>query len=103
VPFTPDLERTSLRTSNFFIAHFLALHLLVAVLSFLRYGQASFAFLLHPVPSMGGLIALFPPGFGYSLGIVYLAWISVVISLYPLCRWFAEQKRRRPGSWLTYF
>ena len=87
----------------FFVVHFFALHALVAVLSFLRYGTASFAFLFHPVPSMGGPAGLFPPGFGYSLGAVYLAWVGVVAALYPVCAWFAALKRRRPQSWwLSY-
>jgi uncharacterized membrane protein len=35
-----------------------------------------------------------PPAFGFGLGGVYLVWISIVIALYPLCRWYAEFKRR---------
>jgi len=37
------------------------------------------------------------------LPIVYLVWIVVVITLYPLCRWFADLKRRRSDAWLSYF
>jgi uncharacterized membrane protein len=32
---------------------------------------------------------------GYGLGVVYLAWIVVVLLLYPLCRWYADLKARR--------
>ena len=39
---------------------------------------------------------------GYSLALVYAAWIAVVLALYPLCRWFAALKRRRHDWWLSY-
>jgi hypothetical protein len=44
-----------------------------------------------------------PPGWGYSLPIVYLIWLFVVAALYPLCHWFAALKQRRNDSWLSYF
>jgi hypothetical protein len=45
-----------------------------------------------------------PPGWGWSLPIVYLVWAGVVLALYPLCRWFAGLKQRRGGdAWLSYF
>jgi uncharacterized membrane protein len=40
---------------------------------------------------------------GFSLPIVYLAWICIVALLYPACRWFADLKRRRREAWLSYF
>jgi uncharacterized membrane protein len=39
---------------------------------------------------------------GYSLAVVYVAWIGLVLALYPLCRWFAGVKRRRRDWWLSY-
>jgi uncharacterized membrane protein YhdT len=44
-----------------------------------------------------------PPGWGYSLPIVYLVWFCVVLILYPLCRGFADLKKRRSDAWLSYF
>lgn len=41
-------------------------------------------------------------GSGYSLPIVYLAWIGILALLYPLCRWFAGVKQRRRDWWLSY-
>jgi len=41
-------------------------------------------------------------GSGYSLAVVYVAWIGLVLALYPLCRWFADLKRRRHDWWLSY-
>jgi uncharacterized membrane protein len=43
-----------------------------------------------------------PQQWGFSLPIVYLAWILVVATLYPACRWFAAVKRRRSDWWLSY-
>jgi len=43
-----------------------------------------------------------PPGWGFGLPVVYLIWITVVLALYPLCRWFAGVKARRRDPWLSY-
>lgn len=51
---------------------------------------------------MGGLRDLFPPGFGYPLWVVYVVWVALVTSLYPLCRWFAAVKARRQEWWVSY-
>jgi hypothetical protein len=37
-----------------------------------------------------------------GLPLIYLIWISVVILLYPLCRWYANLKQRRQDWWLSY-
>jgi uncharacterized membrane protein len=38
----------------------------------------------------------------FGLPVVYLAWLLVVATLYPVCRWFAAVKRRRSDWWLSY-
>lgn len=43
-----------------------------------------------------------PADMGFSLGVVYLAWIAGVVLLYPLCAWFAGVKARRKDWWLGY-
>ncbi len=43
-----------------------------------------------------------PEGWGFGLLGVYVAWIAVLIVLYPACRWFADVKRRRKDWWLAY-
>jgi uncharacterized membrane protein len=42
-------------------------------------------------------------GYGFSLGVVYLVWISVVIVLYPLCKKYDHYKSsHRDKWWLSY-
>jgi uncharacterized membrane protein len=86
----------------YFVVHFYAAHAASALFAWLRYGRASFAFIFHPVPSMGGPPDLFPAGFGYDLWVVYAVWALIVVGLYPACRWFATVKERRRDWWLTY-
>lgn len=43
-----------------------------------------------------------PESWGLSLPWVYVAWIAVLLVLYPLCRWFGEVKRRRKEWWWSY-
>ncbi len=43
-----------------------------------------------------------PPGAGFGLPVVYLAWAAVVVVLYRPCRWFAGLKARRRDPWLSY-
>lgn len=84
----------------YFVTHIALIHLVAVVLGFLRYGAQSF--LLVPAPSMGGPSKMFPPGYGYSLWVVYVVWLGVVAALYPLCRWFADLKQRKRSWWLSY-
>jgi len=86
----------------YYVVHFWLLHLVAVVLAWLRYGSASLAFLFSPLPSMGGARTLFPPDFGYSLGVTYAVWIGVVAALYPLCLWFSRVKARRNEWWISY-
>jgi uncharacterized membrane protein len=42
-------------------------------------------------------------GYGFSLGTTYLVWITLLIVLYPLCKWFEGYKaRHRDKWWLSY-
>ncbi|MBN9385348.1 MAG: DUF1624 domain-containing protein [Chitinophagaceae bacterium] len=44
-----------------------------------------------------------PPGSGISLPFVYLVWLCVVASLYPLCVWYGRYKALHPEKrWLRY-
>lgn len=42
-------------------------------------------------------------GYGFSLGTVYLIWLFVVASLYPVCKWYWNfKKNNRQYGWLSY-
>ncbi len=41
-------------------------------------------------------------GEGFALVWTYLAWIVVVLLVYPLCRWWRSVKARRRDWWLSY-
>ena len=42
-------------------------------------------------------------GYGFSLGVVYLVWAGIVISLYPLCKWYDKYKTNHKEKWwLSY-
>jgi hypothetical protein len=53
-------------------------------------------------PDMANYPFTTPPGWGFSLPGVYLAWATVVLVMYPLCRWYAALKQRRGDWWLSY-
>lgn len=41
-------------------------------------------------------------GWGFGLFGVYVAWLAVLLIMYPLSRWFEGVKRRRRDWWLSY-
>jgi uncharacterized membrane protein len=43
-------------------------------------------------------------GYGFNLAIVYLVWMTLILLLYPCCKWFDQYKRNNQytKSWLTY-
>lgn len=84
----------------YFLGHFFLVHALTIPFALIVYGQA--AFLLSPSPLFGGPAGVYPPNYGYSLGVVYLVWVLVVVLMYPLCLWFARLKERRTDWWLGY-
>ena len=84
----------------YYLLHFPLIHLLAIVVCYARYGQVHWMF---ESPTIDKFPITPPPGWGFSLPVIYLIWASVVIALYPLCRWFAALKQRRSDAWLSYF
>jgi uncharacterized membrane protein len=42
-------------------------------------------------------------GYGFSLWVVYVIWISVIAMLYPLCKWYDRYKiNHKEKWWLSY-
>lgn len=78
----------------YYVLHLALIHGLAVSFAFVRYGRADGLYGSSPGPR--------PDGYGYGLPVVYAVWILVVLILYPLCRWFADLKRRRRDPWLSY-
>ncbi|MBO0883452.1 MAG: DUF1624 domain-containing protein, partial [Mycobacterium sp.] len=76
----------------YFVAHFMLIHVVAVVVCCAKYGSAHWMF---ESPGLGAYPFLQPPGWGFSLPVVYAIWIGVVVGLYPLCRWIAAVKARR--------
>jgi uncharacterized membrane protein len=88
------------RTAFFYyMIHFYLLHLL-AMISFFTRGHS----MQDAIASAQNLPFIFIiPGEGYGLKIVYLVWAFVVISLYPLCKWYDKYKTSHKEKWwLSY-
>jgi uncharacterized membrane protein len=77
----------------FYVAHFYLIHVL-AILLGIAQGFAAEQFFTR--------FRYFPEGFGVGLPGVYLIWITVVVTVYPFCRWVAAVKARRKEWWLSY-
>jgi uncharacterized membrane protein len=101
---TPQFLRPALVLGKvpmfYYLLHFPLIHLLALVVCCARYGQAHWMF---ESPTIDKFPFTQPPGWGFSLPVIYLIWASVVIALYPFCRWFAALKQRRSDAWLSYF
>lgn len=83
----------------YYILHFYVLHIIKIIL-YLSRGH-SLAEGLTGVPNIPFKFAA--PGEGYSLWVVYGIWLSVIILLYPLCKWYDTYKtNHREKWWLSY-
>lgn len=100
---TPRVLRPALTVGRvplfYYLLHFALIHLLAVAVCFLRYGSAHW---MIESPDLGHYPFSPPPGWGFSLPVVYLAWAFVVVAMYPLCRWYAALKARRSEAWLSY-
>ena len=84
----------------YFLLHFLLIHLLVLASAVIRYGNLNGMF---DSPTLDTFPFTAPPGWAAPLPVIYLIWAAVVISLYPVCRWYAGVKARRADWWwLSY-
>lgn len=86
----------------FYIMHLFVIHLFALLFAALRYREFPiWMFQGNPIFSTPA----FPSGpgdYGYGLGIVYLVWITVIILLFPLCRWYMNFKKTHNNPILSY-
>jgi uncharacterized membrane protein len=77
----------------FYVLHIVLAHAVAGVLAMLLgYGTGV----------LNEVFLNLPPTWGFDLPVVYLAWILVLLTLYPACRWFAAVKHQRSDWWLSY-
>jgi uncharacterized membrane protein len=82
----------------YYLLHIPLIHALALLVSYVRLGEVSpWLFANHP---MGNPPA--PPGYTWSLPLLYTVTIVAVAILYWPCRWFADLKRVRREAWLSF-
>lgn len=82
----------------YYMLHIPLIHLAACVVSLARVGQVDpWLFTNHPMapPPV-------PPGYRWSLPLLYLVFAICVTILYFPCRWFARVRARRSAWWLSY-
>ncbi len=82
----------------YYLLHIPLIHLAAIGVSLVREGRANpWLFANHPMMSPEP-----PPGYMWSLPLLYTVFALVVVALYFPCRWYAEVKARHPESLLRY-
>ena len=75
----------------YYVMHIPLMHLTAIAISWWRFGGVHWFFTSN---SIADFPSMRPPGWGFSLIVVYLIWMGLVAAMYPLCRWFGGVKRR---------
>ncbi len=82
----------------YYLLHLPLLHGMAVIVALIRHGSATWLFespfVKVPLPR--------PDNAGFGLLGVYTFWISAILILYPICRWFSALKMRRRDWWLSY-
>ena len=82
----------------YYLLHIPLIHLVAVLVSLVRTPAATaWLFADHPMNPPPH-----PPGYMWSLGLLYLVFAGVAIALYFPCRWYADLKARRKSVWLSY-
>lgn len=82
----------------YYVLHIPLIHLAACVVSLVREGRVNpWLFGNHPMapPDV-------PPGYTWSLGLLYLVFVMCVVALYFPCRWFATVRSTSKSRWLSY-
>ncbi|MEA2705969.1 MAG: hypothetical protein QOH22_757 [Gemmatimonadaceae bacterium] len=80
----------------FYVLHIYLAHALAVAIAYAEHGTVGFLL------ENNGAVPTYPDWYGVSLPVVYLAWLTVVAMLYPVCRAFAAVKASRRDWWLSY-
>ncbi|MEO7275527.1 MAG: heparan-alpha-glucosaminide N-acetyltransferase domain-containing protein [Vicinamibacterales bacterium] len=100
---TPDLLRPALTLGKvplfYYLGHFALIHAIAGVVCLVRYGSMWYVF---ESPDLAHFPFSAPPGWGFSVPVVWLWWLAVVLMMYVPSRWFAGVKARRTEWWWGY-
>src|SRR5262249_33356995 len=83
----------------YYLLHIPLIHLAACIVSIIREGRVDpWLFGNYPVdpPPL-------PPGYMWTLPLLYLVWALCGIALYFPCRWYAALRARSRAAWLSYF
>jgi uncharacterized membrane protein len=82
----------------YYLLHIPLIHALACLVSLVRLGEISpWLFANHPM-----WMPPAPPGYTWSLTLLYVVLAVTLALLYPACRWYAGVKSRGRSEWLTY-
>jgi uncharacterized membrane protein len=82
----------------YYIIHFYLIHIAGLSANLIAQNISWTSLDFHFNKGFGGI----PPGIGFSLGWVYVAWILIVVALYPLCKWYYRYRNQHNYWWLSY-
>lgn len=82
----------------YYILHFYLIHATALLLFMNKTGKSFSEIDFHFDKSFGGLT----DEAGYSLFWAYVAWIIIVLFLYPVCKWYNQYKSTHANWWLSY-
>ena len=82
----------------YFIVHFYVLHIAALITHLIISGKSISEIDFHLSAGLGGIA----PGVGYPLVWTYVAWVTLIIVLYPVCRWYNQYKSTHTYKWLSY-
>ena len=96
--FTRILEVYGKVPMFYYLCHWYILHITMFAII---YGEGFHTKDLFPSPTSFGRPT--QPN-GVSLPYIYLIWFCIVLSLYPLCKWYGKYRSNHPEkTWLNYF
>ena len=72
----------------YFIVHFFLIHAAALILHMIRIGKSLSEIDFHAAAGLGGIT---PEG-GVNLFWTYVAWVLIVLVLYPICKWYDKRK-----------
>jgi uncharacterized membrane protein len=82
----------------YYLLHIPTIHLAAVIVSLIREGSANpWLFTNHPMANPPP-----PPGYTWSLPLLYLVWVIVIGVLYVACRWYARVKAESRSVLLSY-